>query len=153
MRAGAMLERRGAAADIAEAMEWYANGAGTAIRNSKTGMITATFCWEVARRFDLADSEHYIQDAALAMAWYGRGIEVGGQLCLQRWLEACASGESGLAPGADVVLERVRTFRAEHRVDFSRTDRVVKALRQRAAECSEPEARKWQEAAKLLRQT
>lgn len=153
LRTGAALElgELGQPPDRERATEWYSLGMGSAPRNAKTGKMSSSFCWELATAFDPASEEHVHPEPRLAVIWYDRGIWLGGQLCLQRLLQAGAAGDLGLAPSADAALERVEAFFSEpgHRLDFQHTRPTVEALRARAK--GDPvNAAKWNRAADRL---
>ena len=150
MLAGAAVElgEHGGSPDRDRAVELYAAATFNQARNPKTGAWKQTFCWDVARRFDPADAALVRDVPALAVAWYERAAAIGGQLSLQRLLEAHASADLGLARDAGVVLKRLDEFFADrdHRLDYGETRRTAEALR-RCASQDPANAAKWNEAA------
>ncbi len=153
MLAGAAVElgEHGGPPDRNRAIELYAAATFTTARDPQTGAWRASFCWEVARRFDPADAAMVRELPALALAWYERAAAMGGQLSLQRLLEAHASADLGLPRDAGAVLRRLGEYLAEpgHRLDPGEAEGTAEALRRCARE-DPANAAAWNAAADRL---
>jgi hypothetical protein len=91
-------------------------------------------------------------DAQLALRWYERALERGGQRSLDTWIKLCADGDAGLAPDPAAALERIRRFRASGVATDARPMFAIGAAEGAAAAAKEPRlAAQWLEVAALLK--
>jgi hypothetical protein len=151
LRTGAAIELGEVGApDRERAIEWYSLALSSAPRNAN-GEPSRSFYWEVAAAFDPAEADCALAEPRLAIAWYDRGISLGGQLCLQRLLRAGAAGDLGLARDPDAALKRLDAFFSApgHRIDHNHTAETIGELRHRAKE-DPASAAKWNQAADRL---